>query len=322
MSASWRTATIEAWRGHGEWYHLVGLGMIISSQMIFGSMGLFYKFALAGGASSLTILALRFPLASLALWLLILATGRRVRLPRDRVIGLVAMGGACYVGQSYLYLAALEYLPLSTTTLIQVMHPAIVTAAALAMGRERATAARLGALALSLVGAALVAGSPAQGGSLIGLGLAICSPLVYSTYLLLGDRVLRGVDPLIGSGYITAAASVGFVLLALVFHDFSLAITTSALLSIFTIAWFCTVFGVTGLLAGLPRVGASAASIAGMLEPATSVALAVLVLGERLSPGSAIGGVCVLVAVFLLRTPTARGPRPAPPARGQAAGSG
>jgi drug/metabolite transporter (DMT)-like permease len=287
--------------------HLAGLGIVAASQTIFGSLGLFYKLALAGGATSLTILPLRFSLAAVPLWLLVLATGRRWRLPRGRVLALLGMGGGAYVGQSYFYLAALERIPLSTGTLILMIHPALVMAGAVLLGRERLAPSRLVALALSLGGAVLVVGSPGQTGPLdtFGVILALMSAAKYSTYMLLGDRILRGIDPLVASAYIIASAGVGFWVLAFAFGAFSLPSTTQAWLAILVIAWFCTVFGVTGLLAGLPLVGASVAAMVGMLEPFMAVLLGVLVLGEVLSLNMVVGGACILLAVFLLRKPTA-----------------
>ncbi len=285
--------------------HLKGLAMVAGAHSVFGSMGFFYKIALAGGATTLTILPLRFLLATLPIWGIVLVSGRRARLPLQRVLGLVAMGGGCYVGQSYLFLAALEFIPLSTATLILLIYPALVMTVALALGRERATAARLAALGLSLLGAVLVVGGPGAEIHLGGALLAFGSAVVYATYLLVGDRVLRGIDPLVGSGYITSSAAVGFIILAVGFGAFTTQITLNAWLAILVVAWFCTVLGVTGLLAGLSMVGPSAASIVGMLEPFVAVTLGVVVLGEQLSPAMVAGGVAIAGAVILLRKPSA-----------------
>jgi drug/metabolite transporter (DMT)-like permease len=278
---------------------------VATSQTIFGSLGLFYKFALAGGAGSLTILTLRFSLAAVPIWVLILASGRRWKLPRGRVLSLLGMGGGAYVGQSFFYLAALERIPLSTGTLIMMIHPALVMAGAVALGRERLAPSRMVGLALSIGGAVLVIGGPGQADSLDTLGvlLVLMSAANYSMYMLLGDRILRGADPLVASGYIIASAGVGFCVLAFVFGAFSLQMTALAWVAILAIAWFCTVFGVTGLLAGLPLVGAPVAAMVGMLEPLMAVLLGVVVLGEALSPGMVVGGAFILLAVFLLRKP-------------------
>jgi drug/metabolite transporter (DMT)-like permease len=296
--------------------HLIGQAMVVTSQVALGSMGLLYKVALAGGASSLTILAVRFPLASLAIWGLVLVTGRQAALPRRRMLGLQLLGGGCYVLQSFTFLAALSTgcgtpsgcFPLSTATLLQVIHPAVVTVFALMLGRERATPMRLVALGCSLAGGVLIIGSPGQGGNALGLALSVASPLVYASYILLGERLLRGVDPLVAAAYVTASAGAVFAAAALLFGDFSFALSRAAWLSILVIVVFCTVFAVTAFLAGLPRIGPSAGSIAGMLEFGTGVMLAVAVLGERLTPGTIAGGALVLLAVVLLRKPV---PRPA-----------
>jgi drug/metabolite transporter (DMT)-like permease len=55
--------------------------------------------------------------------------------------------------------------------------------------------------------------------------------------------------------------------------------------------------------AGLSRVGPSTAAIASTIEPAVTVLLGALVLGEMLGTTQAIGGALVLSAVLVLQAP-------------------
>ena len=70
-------------------------------------------------------------------------------------------------------------------------------------------------------------------------------------------------------------------------------------------------------VAGLRRVGPSAASILSTLEPVTTVVLAFLVFGEALGPVQLAGGALVLAPVLAVRAPAAGPlePRPARTAR-------
>ena len=67
------------------------------------------------------------------------------------------------------------------------------------------------------------------------------------------------------------------------------------------IALFSTVIPIVLFVAGLARVGASTAAIASTVEPAMTVALAWIVLGETLGPLQLAGGALVLSAVVLLQ---------------------
>jgi drug/metabolite transporter (DMT)-like permease len=62
-------------------------------------------------------------------------------------------------------------------------------------------------------------------------------------------------------------------------------------------------------LAGLRRVRAQTAAILGYLEPLLAVALAALVLGERLAPGAAVGGGLILASGALVVWAEGRAPK-------------
>jgi drug/metabolite transporter (DMT)-like permease len=67
------------------------------------------------------------------------------------------------------------------------------------------------------------------------------------------------------------------------------------------IALVSTVVAVSAFFAGLRRVGPSEAAILSTFEPPVTVALAFLVLGERLTPVQLAGGALVLAAVIVLQ---------------------
>jgi drug/metabolite transporter (DMT)-like permease len=52
-------------------------------------------------------------------------------------------------------------------------------------------------------------------------------------------------------------------------------------------------------LAGLPRIGAPQAALLSTFEPVVTVTLAVILLGDRLSPVQLLGAAAVLLAVVI-----------------------
>jgi drug/metabolite transporter (DMT)-like permease len=66
------------------------------------------------------------------------------------------------------------------------------------------------------------------------------------------------------------------------------------------IALVSTVVPVAAFLLGLRRVGPATASIVSTVEPLVTVALALLVFGERLTAVQALGGALVVGAVVLV----------------------
>jgi len=168
-----------------------GTLLCLSSAAAFGAMAVFGKLAYEGGATVGTLLAVRFLLASALFWGVVLARGGAAqvrRLPRRDVALALGLGALGYAGQAGAYFAALERIDASLLSLLVYTFPAMVTAAAILLGRERPGARRLTALALTSTGLALVvagagAGALDPAGTLLGLGAAV----VYSAYILVAQ---------------------------------------------------------------------------------------------------------------------------------------
>ena len=129
-----------------------GALLCLASAAAFGAMGIFGKLAYDEGATVGTLLAARFVLAAALFWVLSAATGggRQLRalLRRDAGIAL-ALGAIGYGAQAGGYFAALERLDASLLSLLVYTYPVIVTVAAVALGRERASRRTTAALALA-----------------------------------------------------------------------------------------------------------------------------------------------------------------------------
>src|SRR5829696_7326187 len=117
-------------------------------------MAIFGKLAYGEGATVGTLLAVRFILAAGLFWAL--GAAWRVRGLRGRdVIAALALGACGYALQAGCYFAALERIDASLLSLRIYTFPAIVAAAAVALGRERVDGRRLVALGLALGGLVL-----------------------------------------------------------------------------------------------------------------------------------------------------------------------
>ena len=136
-----------------------GILLCLASAASFGAMGIFGKLAYDAGASVATLLSARFGIAAVLLWLLVLAGGGRQRLAgiarRDVAIAL-ALGAVGYSAQAGAYFAALRHLDASLLAMLVYTFPAMVTVAAIALGRERPSRRKVVALTLASAGLVLV----------------------------------------------------------------------------------------------------------------------------------------------------------------------
>src|SRR5918995_1866276 len=136
-------------------------------------------------------------------------------------------------------------------------------------------------------------------GGAMGLGAA----LAYTTYILVGDRVLAGTPPLALSALVCTGATVTFALVSLPTGGPELGFAAEGWGWLAAIALVSTVGAVIAFFAGLERVGPSAAAILSTLEPVVTVGLAAAAFGESLAGVQLLGAALVLAAVVVMQLP-------------------
>jgi drug/metabolite transporter (DMT)-like permease len=279
----------------------VGLGLCVLSAAAFGSLAIFGKQAYEGGLGVVGVLAVRFLLAAPLLVGLAVVARRSLRLDRTVALRLLALGGVGYAIQATLFFNALARIPAGTAALLLYLYPALVTAGAVALGRTRLDRATVAGLALSLAGIALVLGLPGERLDAVGVALGLASACWYTCYILVGEYLLRGVDPLAASAHVSSGAAGTFLVAAVVVGGRGLVgATPPAYLAAAAMAVVGTALAIAAFLAGMARVGSAWASIASSFEPVFTVALGVAVLGDRLGPGKVVGGLAVVAGAVLL----------------------
>jgi drug/metabolite transporter (DMT)-like permease len=277
----------------------VGLALVVVSAIAFGSLGVFGKLASRHGISLPTLLGMRFALAAVALWALALARREVAWLGRRRMAG-VALMGALYVTQAAAFFGSLRTIPAAITSILLYVYPVIVTLLARLVVAEPLTRARLLALALACVGVLLVVGpSPTGHLDLAGVLLGLASAVVYSTYILTGGVLLRGVPALYATAVIATVGGVSYLSFGAASGRLH-ALDGAGWGIVVGIAVIPTLIAASAFLAGLGRVGPTRASIVSTLEPATTALLAALFLGEGLSALRLLGGAVVLAAAVLV----------------------
>lgn len=271
--------------------------MVLASATGFGTLAILAKLGYASGLGTQQMLAFRFLLAAAGMLALAALAGQNpLRLGRIRLLTLLSMGMFFYSAQSLTYFLALRSLPASLVVLIAYIYPSLVVVAGWLFLRRAITAKHGAALGASLVGVAmLVSGAHFQ--LTWALLLAVASPVIYTGYILVGERVMGSVPALAASAVIMVGAAIGFSLIAAATKELTLPRSPAGWAVVVVLALLPTMLAITLFLAGLPRVGASRAALLSTWEPVVTVMLAVVVLGDRLSVVQVLGGLLVLLAV-------------------------
>lgn len=274
----------------------IGILFIAVSAASFGTLAIFGRFAYADGIDIFTVLFLRFGLSAAFMTLVLVL--RRKPFPRGRILlQLVGMGALGYVGQSFMYMTAIQYASAGLVALLLYLYPFFVALLSMFFLRERLTRLKAAALILALVGTAFTAGPVS--GQLIGALMAVAAALIYSVYIIVGANVTKRVSAIQSSTVIFASAGAVYGLLALV-NGMNFPVSASGWLAVLGIIFVSTIVPVTAFLAGLERIGPVNAAMLSTLEPIVTVLLAAWLFGENLQPIVLLGGGLILAAVILL----------------------
>jgi drug/metabolite transporter (DMT)-like permease len=282
-----------------------GTLLCLGSGAAFGASAVFGKLAYGAGANVATLLTVRFALAAALFWALVVASGaaKDLRgLARRDVAAALALGACVYTLQSGCFFAALERIDASLLSLLLYTFPAIVAAAAVALGRDQLDARRLAALGLASGGLLLVlagAGAGALNGAGVALGLG--AAVIYSAYMLASERIAGRIRPQLFAALVCTGAAPTFGAGSALLGVLRPGELTPAGWGWLACLAAVSTFAAIGLLfAGLRRVGPTNASILATVEPLVTVLLAFIVFGETLAAVQLLGGGIVLAAVVVL----------------------
>ncbi|MBX6342222.1 MAG: DMT family transporter [Thermomicrobiaceae bacterium] len=281
----------------------VGIAFVLGSTLGFGLTPTLTRLAFDAGVNVPTALAIRFTSAALLGWPFLLWR-RQALLPPRRLIALLLVG-LCFVANTSCFFLAIAHAPASTVAVIFYAYPAVVTLLSALFLGERIGPVRALALALALLGCLLTLGFDLSGVRSEGALLAALSALFYAAYILLSSRVARGLPVGLASTWIMTSMAAAFLAFGLATGSLDVGFQPRGWLVLAAMVLGATVLAVQLFLAGVLRLGPARAAIVGSVEPVIAVALTALVLGERLGPMQALGGLSVLAAVLLLRLPSA-----------------
>jgi len=215
------------------------------------------------------------------------------------------LGAIGYATESTFFYLALERGTAAATALIFYSYPALVTLVELARGREHADRVIVGALALSVGGAGIVAaasGDVAISGA--GIVFALLAAATFCAYLLVGRELGRRTDAMTTACWVALGAGVANLGRGLVFSSASMPADRALEIVVYGAA---TAAAFTLMFAAIERIGPSRAAVVMTLEAFSAVVMGALLLDEELRPVQLIGGCAVLGAAAVIG---ARGARP------------
>ncbi len=230
------------------------------------------------------------------------------KLARRHWPAIAVLGASGVAAYNYLFLVGLETVPASRGSLIMALNPATTMIGAALFLREPITPAKLFGTVIALAGVAVELGggnplSLLEGG--IGRGeLALFGCAVgWSIYTLVGKK-LTGLSTLAVTTYAAIAGTAMLAMLTVARGEFAVPhASLHAWLALAYMGTFGTALAFVWFLQGVKRLGPARAAIFVNLVPVAAIALAVLLLGEPLTPSVVVGAALVIAGVWIINRP-------------------
>jgi drug/metabolite transporter (DMT)-like permease len=249
-------------------------------------------------------LGIRFGVAGLLLLAVLAVTRRPLLPPPGERIFAITLGFVVYAVESTCFYLGLEHGTAAAVALIFYAYPAVVAIAEVMLGTTRGRAHTFLALALAVSGSAVVAiGGGRVAISAAGVGFVGVSIVMFSTYVLVSDRVLVRTDSITAATWTALGASMGTATFGVLRGD--LQAPSGHALAALLANGLATATAFTLFFVVLDRIGATRTAIVMALEAVTGIVLAAVFLGESVRPVVALGGVGVLAGAVIaaLSTP-------------------
>jgi drug/metabolite transporter (DMT)-like permease len=283
-------------------------GVIISSlsAVSLGASVVFVPLSYRAGVQPGMAVFLRFLVATVVLTAFLRLSGRWVHLPRRNAVAIFLLGLFGYTVMGITFYVALSLIPAWLVGLMTALYPLAINFGSWLFLREPVTRSQFLALLAVLAGGVFLFLQPFEGFSWPGVLLMLLNIFWVSVYLLVGQRWTRGMPPTMSATWTVGGATIGTLAYALTVGQFSFNFAPLGWLWIFCFGVISTALAILMLWWGVGLIGAARASIIGSFEPLAAILLAVLFLGESVSPGQIAGAVLILAGMFLVQWQPAR----------------
>jgi drug/metabolite transporter (DMT)-like permease len=292
-------------------HFLTGLALAVTGSVLFSAKAIVVKLAYRHGVDATTLIALRM-VCSVPFFVIALIWSSRAAPPLTRAdhIRLIAIGLLGYYAASYLDFLGLQFITAALERLILYLNPTIVLLMSALFLGKRFNRRDIAALGLAYGGILLVFLHDVRiegQGVPLGAALVFASAVCYAAYLVMSGELVRRIGAIRLTSYAMCVSTVA------VFLQFLVVNPLSALQQPAPVYWLslvngllCTVLPVFATMLAVERIGAGRASMAAMVGPVATIALAFLFLGETISGWQVAGTAFVLAGVYVLsRQPAA-----------------
>lgn len=275
-----------------------GIILVLLSGLFYGTNPTLSKLHFVYGGDTLSFLFVRFFLASFLLGILWLLKRPKTKPTLKQIVLCFALGAMIFA-ISFLYIAAIQFIPAGIATLLLFTFPFWIVILSFLTKEEPIDSVKMGCLVIAFLGLALTIGAEFKAQAWEGILLGLASAFMLALNVFYGNRMTKHIEP-------QTLSLLMMISCALICFPVMLVDTPSFPTTF--IAWSnvlaSAVFFSGGLLcffAGLPLLGPIKASLYNNIEPVFSIFLAFILLGERMTLPQYIGSALVIFGIFAVQ---------------------
>lgn len=277
---------------------VAGISFVLLASLCFGMIPIITIQAYRGGINVLTLLSLRYLIAS-AITVPVMRLVFKACLPGvGQSVKIMLASGVLMGLEAALYFYALTRLPVSLAALLLFTFPILVYAIELCLGRVKLTVVGGLAMLLSIAGLALMLGVSQGQADALGILCALLASAAYAVYLILVDRLTRGVHPAATNALVSLGNAAVLTAAALATGTFSIHFSGGVWLYVALLIVVSNLIGFWIFYRGLGILGPTVTSALNMTEPVFASALSWMLLGQGMSTMGIIGGTMVLAGIL------------------------
>jgi drug/metabolite transporter (DMT)-like permease len=256
----------------------------------------------------LTFTSIRYCIATVTLFLLVRWRLGPVRPPTRVALTLMGLGMMGFGAYQLLWTLGLTQITAGDSALIIAASPVLTVLLAGAVGMDRLSAPKVAGALVAFTGVAVVVAAGHEmslGSSLAGDLLTLGAAVLWAVYTVSATGMLRQVDPL----QATAWAVLGGTLFLLPFGAWNLAtsppaaVSAGAVLGLVYSGMFAAAIANVLVFNAIRLAGPARVTVSQFLVPAGAVILGAVLLSEPVGAAQVVGGVVIVVGVWLTRRP-------------------
>ena len=270
--------------------------MIVSSMLIFGTIGVFRKYI---PVSSAFLAFSRGLLGGLCILVFIRLKRRNVqeKIPLRVLLGLVFTGALIGINWMLLF-EAYNHTTVAVATLCYYMQPTIVMLLSPLIFGEKLTVKKTACAAVAIAGMILVSGviggRGSQGGSVRGVLLGLGAAVFYSAVVIM-NKIIRGIDAYRKTAVQLLSAGMVMIPYLLLTGGFGAAdITPSAAALLLIVGIVHTGVAYVLYFGSMDGLRVQTVAILSYIDPVSALLFSAFLLWERLSMLSVIGAVMII----------------------------